>query len=83
MALSVADRKHRLPHGAQKEIADALANGDKSYTSRALAGEIHPKTEPAKAKLRRVQEAFAEKFKLPVEDVFGPRELVVLDAVNA
>ena len=83
MALSVADRKHKLPHGAQREIADALADGDKTYVSRAVAGEVHPKTEKAKAKLRSVQEAVAEKLGLPVEDVFGPRELVVLTTVPA
>lgn len=78
MPLSVAERKYRLPHGAQREIADVVAGGDKSYVSRAVAGEIHPKTDESKLKLRRTQDLIAEKLGMPVEDVFGAKELVIV-----
>lgn len=74
MALSIAERKHRLPHGAMKEIAEAHGVS-LTYVSRAVAGEVHPKSEQAKLKLRAVQESVAERIGLPVEDVFGARDL--------
>ncbi len=71
MPISIADRKHRMPFGAQQEVADEL-EVPKSYVSAVMSDEVFPKTEETREKLRRVQEALAKKLELPVEDVFGP-----------
>lgn len=74
LALTVAERKHRLPYGAQKKIARRLGVA-RSYVSAAVAGDCRPKTKRAKLRLRRVQVAIAGELGLPVEEAFDAQEL--------
>jgi transcriptional regulator with XRE-family HTH domain len=69
MPLSIAERKHLMPYGAQKEIAADLGI-DNSYVSRVLSGDIQPKTAAGRQQLHRIQLAIAEKLERPIEDVF-------------
>jgi transcriptional regulator with XRE-family HTH domain len=71
MPLSVAERKHRLPFGAQREVA-AAEQVDRAYVSKVMNGEIFPKTPPARKKLRRVQVALARKLGVTVDEAFPP-----------
>jgi hypothetical protein len=73
MPLTIAERKHRMPRGAGLEIA-AKERVDPGYVSKALNGELHPKTPPAKKKLRRVQVALARKLGVTVDEAFPPAE---------
>lgn len=74
MPLTVAERKHRLPHGAQKKIA-AKRHVDRAYVSRAVASEVFPKTERAQLKLAGVLRDVAACLGLPLEDAFDTEEL--------
>lgn len=76
MALSIAERKERLPHGANKEIAGRL-RAFPSYISAVMAGEVRPKTKRTKLKLRRAQVLVAQAIGLAVEDVFSADELAL------
>ena len=58
-----------MPYGAQKEIAADLGI-DNSYVSRAVSGDIRPKTAAGRQQLQRVQAAIAEKLARSIEDVF-------------
>ena len=69
MPLTVAERKHLMPHGAQKEVAEAEGVAV-SYVSAVMAGEVFPKTEPSRQKLRRVQRALARKLGRTIADAF-------------
>lgn len=71
MPLTIADRKHLMPHGAQKEIASALGVS-KSYVSSVVNGEIRAKTQAARRRLRIAQVAIARKLGKPVDEVFPP-----------
>ncbi len=79
MGLSIAERKHLMPHGAQREIAADLAI-DASYVSRVLSGDIRPKTANGRDQLRRVQAAIAQKLELPVDEVFPANEAATVAA---
>jgi hypothetical protein len=71
MPLTFEDRKRRMPIGAQQRVA--VAQGvPESFVSAAMRDELHPKREPTREKLRRVQEALAAEIDpaLPVEEVF-------------
>lgn len=73
MALSVAERKHRLPHGAMKEIA--LAEGVSVQTvSRVVGGMYVPQTEAGERSERRIRVRVARKLGMRVDDVFDPRD---------
>lgn len=74
MPLSIAERKDRLPHGGVKEIA-AKIGADSGYVSRMMAGEVFPKTDRTKKKLRRGFRAAAKLIGLPVDEVFNLDEL--------
>lgn len=69
MTLSVAERKHQMPHGAQREVAETESVA-MSYVSAVMAGEVFPKTDRSRLKLRRVQKALAKKLGVPVADAF-------------
>jgi hypothetical protein len=69
MSLSVAERKHRMPHGAQRQIAKAEGCGD-SYVTAVMNGTVTPKSPAAKRRLRRIQVALSRRLGLPVEEVF-------------
>jgi hypothetical protein len=75
MPLTIAERKHQMPHGAGLEIAEK-EKVHPAYVSRALADEIRPKTRPAKKKLRRVRVAIARKLGVTVDEAFPPAEPV-------
>lgn len=67
--LSIAERKHLMPHGAQRAVASEQMVSE-SYLSAVMNGEVFPKTPPTREKLARVQAALAAKLNRPVEDVF-------------
>jgi hypothetical protein len=71
MPLTIAERKHRMPFGAQKEVS-AEQRADPGYVSKVMNDEIRPKTLPAKKKLRRVQVAIARKLSVTVDEAFPP-----------
>lgn len=70
MPLSIADRKHLMPYGAQLEVAREQGVAE-SYVSAVMNGSVQPKTEATRKKLRRVQVALARKLGRRVEDVFA------------
>ena len=69
MPLSTAERKHRLPFGSQKEIAEAEGVSE-AYVSLAVADEIRPKTKPSQAKLRRIRARIARKLGVSVAEAY-------------
>lgn len=73
MPLSIAERKHRMPFGAQRQVATEEEVSE-SYISAVMNDEVFPKTEPTQAKLARVQAALARRLGLPVEEVFPPKD---------
>jgi hypothetical protein len=75
MPLTIADRKHLMPHGAQREIAADLGV-DESYVSRVVAEAIHPRTARGRKQLRRIQVAVARKLGITVDEAFPPAEPV-------
>jgi hypothetical protein len=71
LPLSTAERKHRLPHGAQKDIA--VEEGvSTQYVSAVLADLVKPRTERGTKTVRRIQVAIARKLRMRVDDVFPP-----------
>lgn len=73
MPLTVAERKHLMPYGAQKEVAQD-EEVPEPYVSLVMNDALHPKTEVAKQKLRRVQVAIARKLRMRVDEVFPPEQ---------
>jgi transcriptional regulator with XRE-family HTH domain len=69
MPLSIAERKHLMPYGAQKEVAKELGVLE-GYVSEVMNDLVHPKTATGKKKLRTVQVALSRKLRLPVDEVF-------------
>lgn len=69
MPLTTAERKHLMPYGAQKEVATEQG-ATEAYVSLAMNGEVRPKTEAGRQKLRRIQEALAAKLGVPVAEAF-------------
>ena len=69
MPLTVAERKQRMPHGAQQNVAARLSVAD-SYVSAVMAGEVFPKTKRTRTKLRRVQVALAREIGVAVDEAF-------------
>lgn len=67
--LSIADRKHLMPFGAQVQVATEEGVAQ-SYVSAVMNDEVFPKTEATREKLARVQAALARKLGRPVKDVF-------------
>jgi transcriptional regulator with XRE-family HTH domain len=75
MPLTIAERKHRMPFGAQREVA-AAEGVDRGYVSKVMNGEVFPKTPDKKKQLRRVQVALARKLGVTVDEAFPPSEPV-------
>jgi transcriptional regulator with XRE-family HTH domain len=71
MPLTTAERKHRMPFGAQKEIAAAL-EVTPAYVSRVLSDDIRPRTPTGQKQLRRIRVAIARRLGMPVDEVFPP-----------
>lgn len=71
MALSIAERKHLMPFGAQREVS-MEQRVDPGYVSKVMNGEMVAKTRPSRKKLRRVQVAIARKLGRTVDEVFPP-----------
>lgn len=74
MPLTSTQRKERLEHGQQKEIAARLRE-PKSYVSLVMSGEVRPKTKRAKRRLRRAQLAIAKTLGLSIEEAFTEEEI--------
>jgi hypothetical protein len=72
MPLTVAERKHRFPHGAGKEIA-IEAGVSEALVSRILGGSFLPTTPKGRATERRIQVRIARKLGMKVDDVFPPK----------
>lgn len=71
MPLTIADRKHQMPYGAQREVASEQKCTE-AYVSLVMSDDVRPRTEVARKKLRRVRVALARKLGRPVDDVFPP-----------
>lgn len=71
MPLTTADRKHRMPYGAQKDVASEQGV-TAAYVSLVMNDEVRPKTEAGRKKLRRVQVAIARKLSVTVDEAFPP-----------
>lgn len=76
MALTPAERKYRMPYGEAKKIA-RRRRVNQAYITRAMAGQIFPKSKRAKDKLRRVQVDIALAMGLPLEVAWGADELAL------
>lgn len=74
MPLSIAERKERLPHGSVTKV-HRQTKADMGFVSRAMSGEVFPKTKRTKLKLQRVMKALAAEIGVAVEDAFQPEEL--------
>lgn len=74
MALSIAERKERTPHGGQGRLAKDLRVFP-SYVSAVVAGKVFPETKRTKLKLARAQAGFAKLLGLAVDDVFTDDEI--------
>jgi hypothetical protein len=72
MPLTIAERKHLMPYGAQHQVA-IEEEVSESYVSAVMSDEVRPKTSTTRKKLRRVQVAIARKLGRTVDDAF-PRE---------
>jgi hypothetical protein len=73
MPLTIAERKHLMPFGAQLDVARA-EKVSKSYVSAVMGDAVRPKTLRARKRLRRVQVALARKLGRTVDDVFPPQD---------
>lgn len=72
MALTRHERKERLGHGAQKEIAEKLGVSDSL-----VSAVVNDKTQIlGEDTVRRVRVAIARRIGLPVDEVFPPREAI-------
>lgn len=69
MPLTIAERKHQMPFGAQLEVAKAEGVSP-SYISAVMSDEVFPKTPATRKKLRRIQVALARKLGKPVDEAF-------------
>ena len=77
MLLTIAERKHLMPYGAQKDVATEQGASE-GYVSLAMNDELRPKTQAGRKKLRRVQVAIARKLGRTVDDVFPQESGAVL-----
>jgi hypothetical protein len=73
MALSAIGRKHLLPHGAQREIAQKFGLSD-AYVTSVVKGEDFPATSRGWQTYRKVQVAIARKLRMRLDEAFSPTE---------
>jgi DNA-binding transcriptional regulator YdaS (Cro superfamily) len=71
--LSVADRSHLMPHGGQREIANALGVAE-STVSQVMNETMRAKTERGRKTVQRIREAVAEKLDRPFDEVWPPED---------
>ena len=71
MPLTIAERKHRMPFGAQLAVSHEQ-RVDPGYVSKVMSDDIRPKTPAGRKKLRRVQVALARKLGVTVDEAFPP-----------
>lgn len=82
MPLTIAERKHLMPHGAQLAVATEMEVST-TYVSAVMNGIVRPQTLPAQKKLRRVQVALARKLGRRVDEVFGGDSAPVVETAPA
>lgn len=71
MPLSIAERKYRMPFGAQLAVATECGVS-KQYVSAVMNGDMRPKGADAQKRVRRVQVAIARKLGVTVDEAFPP-----------
>lgn len=71
MALTIAERKHRMPHGAQRRIARAEGISE-GFVSAVVNETFVPRTERTQRKARRVQVRVARVLGMTVDEAFPP-----------
>jgi hypothetical protein len=73
MPLSIAERLHQLPRGAQAAVAEKCAKSTTTVSAIMRGVYPRPESEGGKQSVRRVQEALAARFvpPLPVWEVFA------------
>lgn len=71
MAMTVADRKARLEHGAISRVAEKIGVGA-AYVSRVLADEIRPKTRKGVRSVQQMRVLLAREMGVRVADAFPP-----------
>lgn len=73
MPLTIAERKHRMPHGAQKKIAQTEGVSEQ-YVSSVMNETFVPQTEPARRKVQRVRVRIARALGVTVDEAFPPTD---------
>jgi transcriptional regulator with XRE-family HTH domain len=72
IALTVAERKHRMPFGSQKEIA-AETGLSRSLVSQVVNDTYRPVTPQGQRTMRRLQVRIARKLGMRVDEAFPPK----------
>ena len=72
MPLTVAERKHLLTQGAQRDIARE-AGVSEALVSEVVSDSYRPKTDRGRATERRIRVRIARKLGMKVDDVFPPK----------
>ena len=72
MPLTIAERKQRLRHGAQIEIAREVGVS-RAVVSEVVSESYRPKTDQGRATERRIRVRIARKLGMRVDDVFPPQ----------
>jgi hypothetical protein len=82
MAMSVMERKHLMPHGAVREIAQKVGASE-AYVSEVLNDRVRPPEGDDPPLRRAIRVAIARKLKMKVDDVFPPEAEPVIPAMSA
>lgn len=72
IALTTAERKHRLPFGAQKAIAEE-AGVSRSLVSAIVNDTYRPTTEQGRRTMRRIRVRIARELGMRVDEAFPPK----------
>lgn len=73
MPLSVAERKYRMPFGAQKAISREL-QVSAGWICKVMDGAVRAKTPSGRKTVRAIQVAIARKLGVRVDEAFPPTE---------